>query len=52
MTDQEILAALRNALEFWQGELSRATRMEVIQFRKGVVYGLQWAIENINIKKQ
>jgi hypothetical protein len=47
MTDKEILTALENALEFWQGELSRATRLEVIQFRKGVVYGLQLAIENI-----
>ena len=35
MTDKEILTALENALEFWQGELSRATRLEVIQFRKG-----------------
>ena len=51
MTDKEILAALENALEFWQGELLRATRPEVIQFRKGVVYGLQLAIENVNIKQ-
>lgn len=50
MTDKEILSMLERSLEFWANELARAHNLEAVQFRRGVVYGLQLAIENINFK--
>lgn len=47
MTDKEIISMLEHMLEFWSNELSRAYMPSAIHFRKGVVYGLQLAIENI-----
>lgn len=50
MTDKEILSMLERSLEFWANELARAHNPEAAQFRSGLVYGLQLAIENINFK--
>lgn len=50
MTDKEILSMLERSLEFWANELARAHNLGAVQFRRGVVYGLQLAIENINFR--
>lgn len=50
MSEKGTIEMLETSLEFWAKELERAYIPETIQFRRGVVYGLQLAIENIKLQ--